>query len=59
MNKTVTTLRHMIIELSKQKESTLKSKEEKLLITKKVVANIKCKFLSKNDGDQQAVVWHS
>ena len=26
---------------------------------KQVVDNIKCKFLSKNDGDPQAVVWHS
>ena len=59
MNKTVSTMRYMIIELSKEKESTLKSKEEKLLIIKKFVANIKCKFLSKNYGAKKVVGWHS
>ena len=52
-------MRYMIIELSKEKESILKSKEEKLLIIKKFVANIKCKFLSKNYGAKKVVGWYS
>ena len=58
MNTTVSTLRHIIINLSKDKESTLKSKGE-ATYHKQVVDNIMCQFLSKNDGGQKAVGWHS
>ena len=47
MNTTVSTLRHIIIKLSKDKENTLKSKGERLLTTNKWLTTLSVNFLAK------------
>jgi len=47
MNTTVSTLRHIIIKLSKDKENTLKSKGERLLTTNKWLTTLGVNFLAK------------